>query len=99
MTLQGIAGLLTRHEGQCTDTEPKRRQFAEVAGTVLLDVEMTVKLVSQGKVRCTAGRVLHAAAMSAQSPKLAEQTVMWAVRCGVRLYTPGMPAQCCGSCL
>jgi hypothetical protein len=50
LRVQGIAGLLNRQEAQCSGSEARRRQFAEVAGTVLLDVEMTVKLVSQGKV-------------------------------------------------
>lgn len=48
--MQGIVGLVNRQERRCADTDAGRRQFLEVAGRVLLDAEMTVKLLSQGKV-------------------------------------------------
>lgn len=47
---QGLVDLVDAHEARSSGTEAKRRQFLEVAGTILLDIEMTVKLVSQGKV-------------------------------------------------
>ena len=48
--VQGIVGLIDGQERQCAGTGVRRRQFLEVAGSVLLDVEMTIKLLSQGKV-------------------------------------------------
>ena len=48
--MQGLIDLMNAHEAQSSHTEPKRKQFLEVAGSILLDVEMTVMLVSQGKV-------------------------------------------------
>ena len=47
---QGLIDVIHAHEARSSGTEPKRKQFLEVAGTILLDVEMTVKLVSQGRV-------------------------------------------------
>ena len=48
---QGLLSLVNGQEARrSSGTEAARRQFTEVAGTVLLDVEMTVKLLSQGKV-------------------------------------------------
>lgn len=42
--------LIQAQERRCTGNEPLSRQLLQVAGTVLLDVEITVKLIVQGKV-------------------------------------------------
>ena len=44
--------LIQAQERRCTGNEPLSRQLLQVAGTVLLDIEITVKLIVQGKVSC-----------------------------------------------
>ncbi|CAL8466110.1 g5646 [Coccomyxa elongata] len=52
-TLQGLMELIQAQERRCTGNEPLSRQLLQVAGTVLLDVEITVKLIVQGKAWMT----------------------------------------------
>jgi hypothetical protein len=47
---QGLVELIQKQEARCSGNEPSLRQLIRVAGTVLLDIEITVKLVMQSKV-------------------------------------------------
>ncbi|BDA50979.1 probable fanconi anemia group I protein homolog [Coccomyxa sp. Obi] len=52
-TLQGLMELIQAQERRCAGNEPLSRQLLQVAGTVLLDIEITVKLIVQGKAWMT----------------------------------------------
>lgn len=50
VSLQGLIKLIQKQETRVLGNEPLLRQLVQVAGTILLDIEITIKLVMQGKV-------------------------------------------------
>ena len=49
---QGICTLISKLEIRCSVGASGHKQLMEASGAVLVDLEMTIKLMTQGKVRC-----------------------------------------------
>ncbi len=49
---QGICTLMTKLEARSSVGDSGHKQLMEASGAVLIDMEMTIKLMTQGKVRC-----------------------------------------------